>query len=642
MSPEQARGLATDPQSDIWAFGCLLYEMLTGHAAFERATVTDTLAAIVTGEPDWSCLPASLPVPVRHLVQRCLDKDPLRRLRDIGDAAIVIDGATQPSAGALRPSQDGGGFRQPARYATVGGVIVALVVLGWVTTQNVPGLLNRVVGTARPPSASPITASSSVTGGTPATRSLAVLPLRNLTGDAGQDWFAEAMTDELMTALSHIKGLLLISGISARHYKGTDKTAPEIARELGDIDWLVEGAVSRNGDRVLISVSLDDVKANRRTWSDGVEQPRDISRQMVHGIAHRVALATGVTLSPAEETRLAGQRPLEPDAYESYVHGLYFRDRQLDGGCDLAKPYLLKAIAIDPTLAGPHAALAYCYGANKLSPRLPASDAAAKGRAEALKAIQLDPDLADAYVSLAFIEHRTEYNWAAAERNFKHALHLNPGHVEALVRYGEWLYLSGRVAEGLTMIREGVRRVPFSGDYRVILGYALYNLRRGDEAIEQFVQARDLDRSRPVPLWGLTQVYALQGRHDVAVAEYLSYLRSLLVPVRATTTTDTLAAVYRQHGWEAFWREELKLAETGIREPDAVWQSFRDRDTPNWYMARRHARLGDHDRAIARLELAYSAREGRMVFLDIEPIFESLRSDPRFQDLIRRIGPRPG
>jgi TolB-like protein/tetratricopeptide (TPR) repeat protein len=462
-------------------------------------------------------------------------------------------------------------------------------------------------------------------------RSIAVLPLRNLTGEAHHEWFAEALTDELTAALSRIGTLRVISGVSARHYRGSNKTAPEIAQELG-ADWLLDGRVERTGDHVRISLSVDNVVANQRVWSASYGRPVADSSEILEGVARRVAvqIAGGAPDSSRVVPTTNGA------AYESYLRGLWFRDRQMDGGCERAESYFLRAIALDPDFAQPHAAVGYCYGANRLNGTLPLAEGLAKGHAEIARALELDEHLADAHVSLAMIRHRTEYDWAGAERSFKRALASNPGHPEGLVRYGELLYLSGRVEDGLSMLREGLAHVPFSVDYRVILGYAYYNVHRFDEALDQFEQARELDASRPYASWGLAQVFGVQGRHDPAVAAYVDALRLMLVPTRSESAVPVLQRAYEHGGWPEFWREELKLAAEDIERPGTVWQRYARRSA-HFEMARRFARLGDHDRALSALDESYQRREGNMVVIGLEPIFDGLRSHPRFQVLVRAV-----
>jgi hypothetical protein len=314
---------------------------------------------------------------------------------------------------------------------------------------------------------------------------------------------------------------------------------------------------------------------------------------------------------------------------------------QLDGGCIAAEPDFLQAIALDPDFAQPHAALAFCYGGNRMNSQLPAAEALAKGHAEAARALELDEQLAEAHASLGMIRHRTEYDWAGAERSFKRAVTPNPGYPEGLVRYGELLYLSGRVEDGLAMIRRGVTLVPFNVDYHVILGYALYNTRRFGDAEDEFKRAGELDPSGAMAPWNLARLYTVQRREDEAAAAYLAALRLMLVPDRAPAAIEALEAEYRQRGYDGFMRKLLELAEEGPRPAAKIWRANSVRGSSHGEMVWRYLRLGETDRAIASLEAAYEQREGTLVCVRADPRFDDLHADPRFQDLVRRVGIPP-
>lgn len=342
-----------------------------------------------------------------------------------------------------------------------------------------------------------------------------------------------------------------------------------------------------------------------------------------------------------EAVRLETTRRVRPDAYEAYLQGRYFGCFNLRGGCPQAERYFQQAIALDPSFAQPHAELGFCYGVNRLFYQLSADEALAKGHAEIDGALDLDENLADAHVSLAMIRHRTEYDWPAAEHSFQRALVLAPGHAEGLLRYGEWLYLSGRVDEGLALMRQSMARVPFSVDPYNILGPAYYNVRRFQDAIDQFEKAREIDPSLPGAEPWLAQTYAVQRHDREAVAAHLEWLSEILVPERVSAALAALNHAYARSGWNGFWRKELELAEEEQRRPATVWRVPFGRRIINWRMARRYALLGDRDRALASLEAAYVAREGNLVFLKLEPFFDDLHADPRFQDLVRRVGLKP-
>jgi len=341
-----------------------------------------------------------------------------------------------------------------------------------------------------------------------------------------------------------------------------------------------------------------------------------------------------------EEARLTTRRAVNPKAYEAYLQGLYFRQRRQAGGCVPAERYFQQAIALDSDYAEPHAGLAFCYGFDQLQGELDISEAAAKANREAARALALDERLADAHVALALIRHRLDYDWLTAENSLKHALALDSSSNDAGVFYGELLYASGRGNEGLAIMRRGLAFAPFHLGQNVGLRFALYHLRRYDEAIDQLLRTLELDPTWSLARFWLAESYGATGRDDDAVREYLTWLRLVLVPHQVPAATSALAAAYERSGRDGFWRKELDLAEREDRQPGTLWQlPYGTR--MEYFMARRYARLGDRDRAIAALEAAYDKRSLVLVFLNVEPLFDSLRSDLRFQDLVRRVGLKP-
>lgn len=329
-----------------------------------------------------------------------------------------------------------------------------------------------------------------------------------------------------------------------------------------------------------------------------------------------------------------------PDAYQAFLKGRYFRDRRMAGGCVQAETYYQRAIALDPAFAAPHADLAFCYGFDRLQGQLSARDAAVRARREAVRAIELDPSIPDGHVSLALVAHRLEYDWAEAERGFQRALRLNESHAYALVFYGELLYASNRGPEGLEMFRRSLALQPLHLGHNVGLGFALYNLRQFDDAVEQLKQTAALDPNWAKTRFWLAESLAAQGSMQGAVQEYLTWLRLTMRPERAAAATERLARAFERGGARRFWQEELTLAEEETERRGSVWQTH---DTPTswlYMMARRYARVGDRGRAVDALRMAYEQRPHLLVFMDSEPLFDTLASDARYVELSRQIGAR--
>jgi TolB-like protein len=346
MSPEQARGKPADRRTDIWSFGCIMYQMLTGHLPFEGETATDTLARIIERQPDWEVLPQETPENIRVLLRRCLEKDPRRRLRDIGDAAIEIkETLTLPAtATAARPTAP---VRTLRRWAMVIGLVVgALVVLLTVVVGlNIGRWREQLLGGASPGRI----------------ESLAVLPLENLSGDPEQEYFADGMTDALIANLGKIGALRVISRQSVMRYKGSDKPLPEIAREL-NVDAVVEGSVLRVvGQQVRITAQLIHAPTDTHLWVDSYERDLGDVLALQSEVARVIAREIKVAVTPTEEARLTYTRPVNPEAHDLYLKGKYHHFKLTKKELEKAIEYFQQAIEVDPNYAQAYAGLAHSY-----------------------------------------------------------------------------------------------------------------------------------------------------------------------------------------------------------------------------------------------------------------------------------------
>src|SRR5512143_2755646 len=380
MSPEQARGGEVDQRTDIWAFGCLLYELLTGRRAFERGIFSSTTAGVTEEEPDWQALPARTPRKVCDLLRQCLQKDPNRRLNNIGDARTTIQEVRkrQPRRGARRATAAPEGERHP-----------------------------------------------------PAGRihALAVLPLANLAGDPEQEYFADGMTEALITELAQVRALRVISRTSAMHYRGTTKAVPEIARELG-VDGIVEGSVMRAGDRVRITAQLVHAASDRRLWARSYERDLKDVLTLQSEVARAIADEVQVKLTPQERARLSRTRPVNVESHESYIRGRYHWGRVHP---ERSIEHFRQAIAIDPDNALAYAGIAdaQCMIFGAAIQAVPPTELAPVIRASALKALELDESLAEPHVSLARVLFWHDRDPVGAERELRRAIQLNPNCVLA-------------------------------------------------------------------------------------------------------------------------------------------------------------------------------------------------------------------
>jgi TolB-like protein/Tfp pilus assembly protein PilF/predicted DNA-binding transcriptional regulator AlpA len=465
--------------------------------------------------------------------------------------------------------------------------------------------------------------------------SIAVLPLRDLGAAPGDEWFAEGVADALRVALSRRGTLRVTASTSSNLYADSTERPREICRSLG-VDAVVEGTVQRAGDRVRVNVALVDGRSEQRLRTVSVEHDLANVFQLYEDLSRQVVEHLAVDGEPRPPARAERARVAVPEAYEAYLRGLYFRKRRQMGGCAQAEPHLQKALALDPRLAEAHASLAFCYGFDRLSGQLSASEAARRGRREAEQALALDDRQPMAHVALGLVHHRLEYDWAGAERHLRRAVEIDPNHVFALGFLSELLYAGGRPDEGLALLQRALAIDPLSLDHHAGLGFALYNLRRFQAAADHLRDTLELDPDwRLARLW-LAESLAALGRRDETVAEYLEFIRRVMPPAAGVAAVAALDRAHREQGWAGFWHAELALVHGAGTDGRSEWLS-RGMAFP-YFMARRYARLSDRERALDALEAAHAARDMLLVFMGLETLFVPLHDEPRFRALAGRTG----
>ena len=603
MAPEQLQGEEVDARTDIHALGLLLYEMSTGRRAFREELATRLTDAILHRAPVTPrAINARVSPELERIILKCLEKDPENRYqsaKEIGvDLRRLRTSASVSAVGEPIPSQF------PWRRAVVASLVV-VVLLAVVFALNVGGLRDRLLGTAAPARI----------------ESIAVLPLQNLSGDPEQEYFADGMTEALITNLSKIGALKVISRTSAMRYKGTDKSLPEIAREL-NVDAVVEGSALRVGDRVRITAQLIHAATDPNLWAESYN--RDLRNILVFQseVAQAIAQEIKIALTPEEQARLASARPVNPEAHELYLKGLYFVDRG-PGGLIKANQYFQQAIESDPSYAQAYAGLAWSYmhmGHTNLRPPI---EVLPKAKAAAMKAQELDEMLAETRITLATIKRTYERDWRGAEKEYELAIQLNPGYSKARVLYAWHLSLFGRHEEALAQAEQARSLAPVSIGANREFGRVLYWARRYDEAITQYRATIDL---HPTDL--LTHVYLMwayfqKGMYKEAVAQFQE---SLTV---GGANPEIVASVER-----AFELGGIKGALQWFLEFERA-RSKRRRISPGDF-ALLHALLDEKDQAFEWLEKAYREYDNWMFQLH-DPLWDSLRPDPRFQNLLWRM-----
>lgn len=458
----------------------------------------------------------------------------------------------------------------------------------------------------------------------PAIRSLAVLPLESLSSDASQDYFADGLTDELISDLGHIGALRVISRTSVMGYKRTRKSLPQIAREL-NVDGVVEGTVLRSGDKVRITAQLIDGAADRQMWSQSYEGEVRDTLALQSNVARAIAEQIRVNVNAREQAALSGRAVVDPAAYESYLKGRYFWNKRTADGLKVALAYFNQAIDEDATYAQAYAGLADTYallGDWQYAVMTP-KEALPKAKAAATKALELDGGLGEAHNSLAFSLDGFDWNFDAAGKEFQRAIELNPGYATAHHWYAWHLALRRRYDEAIAEMRKAASLDPLSIVITADLAELLALAHSDDESIRWSRKALELDPDFALAHNHLGQAYLQKHMIDEAIAELR---QAVTLSKGSPTCVANLARAYVASGRRA----EAEQLLTDLKKRSRPDQSLGPE------IAVVSAALGDHDQAMRWLERGYDERFNPGVL--IRPGFDPLRADPRFEALARRVG----
>jgi TolB-like protein/DNA-binding winged helix-turn-helix (wHTH) protein/Flp pilus assembly protein TadD len=455
-------------------------------------------------------------------------------------------------------------------------------------------------------------------------RSLAVLPLENLSGDAAQDYFADGMTEELITDLGQISALRVISRTSVMTYKTSHKPLAEIAREL-DVDAVVEGSVLRSGDRVRITAQLIQVPADRHVWAQSYEGDVRDALALQSRVARDVAEQIRATLDRKEQTALNASKTVNPEALEAYLKGRYFLNKRTGDGLTRAIGYFRQAIEIDPAYAAAHSGLAdsFALAGDWKYAVLPPQDAFPRARAAATKALALDDSLSEAHASLALAYDLYGWDWQAADREFQRAIQLNPGYAPAHQWYSWHLIMQGRITEAIIEIRRAESLDPLSLIISADLADALCVAHRYDEAVQQSEKTLELDPNFAVAYYELGQADVQRHMPSEAIA---AFQHAIKLAGHSGAFDSNLAYTYAVSGRK---EDALAIVRNLVAQQDQNPSVGAD-------IALIYVGLGDLDQAMLWLNKAYDARFKASIVL--HPAFDPLRSDARFKDLLDRIG----
>ena len=575
MSPEQLLGKESDERSDLYSLGVLLYEMATGKLPF-GATLNTALVNEILHRP----APGTGTVGVRvsptfdALLVSLLEKDPTRRP---GSAARV--------EAALRAIQT--------------------AAKGQEATRSAPVTVEPAVFAPR------------------GVESIAVLPLENLSRDPDQEFFADGMTEALITTLAQIQALRVVSRTSAMQYKGARKPLPQIARELR-VDAVVEGTVARFGNRVRITAQLIEASSDRHLWARSYERDLSDVLALQGEVARAIADEVKVQVSQEERARMAPLRRVDPQAYEAYLRGRHHWNRRTDAEIRKGIEYFQQAIVKDPLYAQAHAGLSRAYDTMGTYNFLPPADALAKAAAAASRALELDASLPEAHTALGGVRFTHDWDWKGAESEYRQALALDPNYPDTYHWYSDLLSAMGRSEEALAAIQRAHALDPLSLTINMSIGTTLFYARRYDDTIAQQRGTLEFDPSFPPALRNLGGAYEQKGMYAEAID---TYRKAISHSPHDASARGLLAHAFAVSGD----RDEARRL---LRElTDQQSQRF----VSSYSLAAVHVGLGEHDQAFERLEQAFRDRDRGMAWIKVAPRLDPLRSDPRFTDLLRRM-----
>jgi eukaryotic-like serine/threonine-protein kinase len=576
MSPEQVKAEPLDSRTDLFSFGAVLYEMATGEPAFGGSSAGDICGAILHREPlsPFQHNPQILAT-LEMVICKALAKNRELRYQHAADIRTELQ--------RLERGTDSG--------RRTGEAVIESVR---------PARISKIIN------------------------SLVVLPFENVSRDPEYEYLSDGIAGSLINALALVPKLRVIAQSTAIRYKGKGVDPQAVGREL-NVRAVLTGRMMQSGGSLRIGTELVDVATGSRLWGEQYDRkPGDIFA-IQDEISEEISGKLRLKLTRTEKRRLTKHQTDDPEAYRLYLKGRHHWNRWTEEGFYKAIECFQQAVEKDPVYALAYAGLADSYVLLGWNGCLPPKDAFPKSKEAAMRALRLDPDLGEAHTSLGAVLWLHDWQWPEAEAEFKRSLALNPAYPTANHWYAEYTMVMGRQVEGIELMKKGRELEPLSPIKNVAVGWALYLDRRNDDAIEELQRTVELDPNFPITYWILGLVHRKMGRFELALAEGEK-------GVTLSGGSPLLRAALAQTFGTAGRREEA------IQILDDLAKQAKQKYVPSYFFAGIHIGLGEDDRAIEYLEKSYEERSHWLIYLHLDPSMDGLRSDPRFQNVLGRIG----
>jgi serine/threonine protein kinase/tetratricopeptide (TPR) repeat protein len=645
MSPEQARGVAVDGRTDIFSLGVIIYEMVAGRRPYEGPTVSDIIVAILERQPPplAACAPGVSPR-LEKVVAKALAKDREARYQTITDmlADLKRQKRRVDFEAGLDESVPPDFHSEPtvpiaARQDSHATVKELGVPSGQIDTTRATSSAEYIVTEIKQHKLGLITAAGIIMaaaaafllmrgGGGHPIDSIAVLPFVNETADPNTEYLSDGITESLINNLSQSRSLKVMSRNSVFRYKDRDVSPEAAARDLG-VHGVLTGRIVQRGDNLTISIELVDARDNTHVWGEQYSRKMSEIISMQEEIARQISEKLQLRLSREDRGRVGKRYTDNSEAYQLYLRGRFYWNKRTEESLRKGLDYFNQAIEKDPGYALAYVGVANCYAMLAELEASPPKELYPKVKAAAARALEIDDTLAEAHTSLAAV-NEYEWNWSAAEDQYRRAIELNPNYETAHHWYAAYLTSRLRSDEAMREINLALGLDPLSLIINTSVGRVLFGARQYDKAIEQLKKTLDLDPNFAEARFQIAMAYEQKRMYDDAIREFQKSVELYNDPAMMAWVARAYAASGRRADAEQALADLMEMSRQKYISPYPLATVF--------------AALGDKERALEWLEKVYQERSYYVVWLNVDPVFDAIRSDWRFQDLLRRVGLTPG